>query len=268
MSIKRTRVYTSFAPIFLRGSCLLLFVSSLGFSQGTGGAAADAKAKSRTLEAEIIDVYAGIPIIDAGKDREVRRGDEFFLPAEKGSGGMLLTVRRTDLKVSETVLRYGPGGNGELLEGKRLKRLNRIGVESTLYGRYVQPVLGDELFNGGLRLTISRGFHSMRPFFGLEFPVEAVSSDASTFPWRLYGGGELNWYFRRLKTVPAGGFGVFSTEAGELSLGGFCELGFSYLVLRNLSISLNIGGAAWRRPEEGEEDNIGLYTGIGFTVEG
>ncbi len=272
--MKSIRVYTSFDSVIIGGMCLFLFVSSLAFSRENGGTAGAVETKSRTLEAEVIDVYAGIPIIDAGKEREVRRGDDFVLPAEEGNGGALLTVRRADLKVSETVLRYGPAENRDLLEGKKLKRLHRIGVETTLYGRY------DELLNGGLRLTVSRGFHSMRPFFGLEFPIEQASSQAPAIPWRLYGGGEVNWYFRRLKVVPAGGLGLgfhsgFAKDgiegeagAGDISLGGFCELGFSYLVLRNLCISLTIGGAAWRVPEEGIEDNIGLYTGIGFTVEG
>jgi hypothetical protein len=238
----------------------------------------------RIEEVRVLDLYAGIPVLDAGKREGVLTGDE-FTAVTKGANGEAATgkqkrvtiravVRRTHAHVSElTVL----SGAGKLAEGTVLRRVPRIGVETALYARYTQPSLGDVTIEGkedeaggvcstGARVTLSRGLYSMRPFIGAEYMSTPEAARPSGYsPVRIYGGGELNWYFRRLRVSPSVGAG---TTLDLSQYGGLCQVQFSYLLFSNLRVFIELGGAAWKSTVEDAADEIGPFAGVGMSVKG
>ncbi|MFP4179264.1 MAG: hypothetical protein ACLFSA_04350 [Spirochaetaceae bacterium] len=242
--------------------------------------------------AEVIDLYAGIPIIDAGKNRGLRVGDEFavFEDADKESAGnasaktaALVVVTRTGPGVSETAVRYG---KDRIKRGTRLRRIRKLGIETSVYVRYTQSALEnatmeDEtpskgLINLGVRAAVNRGFYSIRPVIGLEFPRWVHPSPQSeAFRLRFYGGGELLWHFQRLRVIPSAavGIGAHVSEGAEAyvpisSYGGACGIAVSFLLLRDLHLNLELGGAAWKSIHDKVADEIGLFAGFGIGIRG
>ena len=286
--------------ILIFAGVLLCLAGRPAYAEGSGAG------PGRGSAAEVIDVYAGMPIIDAGLRDGVRRGDEFTLissGAAAGDGsessGGLLVVKRADDRVAETAVRYGPR---KIEEGTGLEKVRRLGADFTGYVRYTQPVLGDAIIKNepqntegivtaGMRVTVSRGFYSLRPLFAVETPFDADTAEstdgsggAGGFPVRMYAGGEVNWYFRRLVVTPSGAVGFCMNVSGgsgetgaaaetegpvtAAQFGGVCWITFSYLLCRSVSICAEAGGAAWRSMREDTADEIGPFVGFGITIRG
>ena len=235
----------------------------------------DTRKPKRVEEVNILDVYAGIPIIDAGKNEGVLTGDEFSAM----SGGeekkrFRAVVKRTYAHVSELTILTGAE---ELAEGAALRRLSHAGVEASAYARYTQPSLGDvtidsdgteaaAVLSSGMRVTLARGLYSMRPFIAAEYVRGPEIPRTSGYsPVRLYGGGELNWYYRRLRVSPSVGFG---STLDRSQYGGLCQLQFSFLLIGPVRVFLELGGAAWRSVEEDADDEIGPFVALGMSVKG
>lgn len=252
----------------------ILLMVFTGLFSGFPAAAedADAEANPSGLYARIIDVYAGIPLIDAGSEEGVLRGDEFIVEAPAERGGYvsgLLVVRRADENVSEVILRYG---EGKQLEGTRVKKLRRWGFETMFFGRYTQTVYDSDILEGkrervpdkastGVEVLISRRVYSMRPLIGVEYPLNATAL-------RLYAGGELNWFYRRLSVTPAGGIGVEGLFSGSDRVGGICRLSLGLLISRDIRLELEFGGAAWKGLRSKKGNMIEIFTGLGASIKG
>lgn len=226
----------------------------------------------RIDEVRILDVYAGIPIIDAGKVEGVLAGDDFT--AKQENGNFRAVVRRTYAHVAELTVLTGAEVPAE---GTALRRVRRLGVEASAYTRYTQPSLGDVsidkegrnaagLLSTGLRATLARGLYSMRPFIAAEYVSASKEARPSGYsPMRVYVGGELNWYNRRLRISPSVGFG---STVDLYQYGGLCQVQFSVLLFGSMRVFFELGGAAWKSLVDDAADEIGPFAGFGMSVKG
>ncbi|MFO7850204.1 MAG: hypothetical protein R6V67_09615 [Spirochaetia bacterium] len=279
----------SFASVFRSQFYILLIFTTVVFPVHAEEAEKNSKGETEELKVEVIDLYAGIPIIDAGENRGLRVGDELVVSRDSGDASVkgapaLAMVTRTDRSVSETAVWYG---TDKIKEGTQLRRNPKIGFEASLYSRYTQSALksvtiGNEedshkdVLSFGVRAAVTRGFYSLRPVVGLEFPRRLnSSSESGDFPFRFYGGSELLWHFRRLRIIPSAavGIGARFPESGEKflsasSYGGVCGIAFSYLIFRDIHLNVELGGAAWKSIKNDIPDEIGLFAGLGFGIRG
>jgi hypothetical protein len=193
-------------------------------------------------------------------------------------------VRRAYPRVAELQILEG---HRRVEEGLTAVRVPRIGVETTVFTRYTQPSLGDVtlegpesevegVFTSGVRIAADRRFFSMRPFVALELPYgeESVRMDGY-LPLRMYAGGELHWYFRRVRVSPSGalGFGMLLSAAQSPGYvpgqwGGLGQIEVSYLLWRSLRLGMHVGGSAWSSMVQEVSDEIGFFFGVGLSIKG
>ncbi|HTX73454.1 MAG TPA: hypothetical protein VMC79_11560, partial [Rectinemataceae bacterium] len=113
----------------------------------------------------------------------------------------------------------------------------------------------------GLKMPLTRGFYDVRPFVGVQVPVNGVRSVLTAFivPIDVLFGAEYNLYLGRLTVTPYGGVGAsyiyvsealsgtsFDTSSTYLPhIGAMGYLRLSYLVTRDWSLYAEAGGEYW-----------------------
>ncbi len=201
-------------------------------------------------------------VIEFGKTLGVRAGDEYAIVDTRitDSGDAiteqtgLLIVKRVEDNLSFARVLFS---NGKPQIGDHIKKIPRLGTESTIYTHallsFEEPTL--QALHIGVRQSLSRGFYWIKPFLGLEFPLIFVSGGSPLpfgFPLTLHGGVELAWYLGRFLFTPAvsggvtGTFPTGGTEPFLISHAGFkTELFVHFLLSNSFRIFLNAGYSYW-----------------------
>ena len=244
------------------------------------------------LRTGILEIAGDDVIIEFGRNRGVVVGDEFEIQRSQ-----LLDIGRFSedsiglIKVKEVNADYSVGhlvySTPEAVVGDQLVEIPRAGVEIAPY----MQVMTNLAFNRwiptiGMRFNADRGFFTLRPFFGLEVPLDATANTVTILPPNMYIGGDLNWYFGQLRLQPsiAIGFGSYILADSSTSeqffaithVGGKAQVALSLQLGRDVLVQLDTGYAQWLglrsdRAETEREHRLldsygGIYAGLGINV--
>ncbi len=216
--------------------------------------------------ARLVDMVAGRAIVNRGAKAGVRRGTEF--ESAEGSGEPFL------LRIAEVYADYSEGhvlrGDERILSGSPVRKVKRLGLKSSLSVYHVR-ILPDEnaivdpdaltrTWAVGTRTWFEAGLFSLSPFVAVDYIGQKASF--------LSLGMGLNWYFGRFTCVPAAGgrVGLSGSSEDGLFWGGFAEMGFQWLVRKNVLVTADIGLSSLFYAGTGDEDLEFLYSGVGLIL--
>lgn len=222
------------------------------------------------LTTTVIDVQDGEIYIEFGSNMGVLPGDEFAIldvgisaiGKERINEGGLLLIKEVQDDYSIAIPLYT---SHSPVVGDQLKEVPRAGVEVMPYFTYVYAPANakrdEDVASIGMRATVSRGFFSTRPTFGIEAPLRLGSLITMLFdylPVQAYVGAEINnIYMGRLQISPTivvgiGGLMPLDEKVREREgmlvythLGGKAFVSLSYLITRDMKISLEPGFTLW-----------------------
>jgi len=207
----------------------------------------------------IIDAAAGRAILNAGRKDGIRVGQEFF-HGPGAYGPVLLKVSAVFGDFSEAHYFKRPA---ELLYGQRVYPVNRIGLKTTVGGRYNFAFpLEEEVSSWSFftRTYLDRWLFDVNPLFGLEHIREW-----GTF---FHLGAGLNWYFGPFVCVPSvGGIAGFPNGKAESGYwGGFWELGLQLLISKRFVLHGEVGGSSLYYAGSDFNDLQFIYSGLGLML--
>ncbi|MGC9313978.1 MAG: hypothetical protein ACP5IA_14925 [Sediminispirochaetaceae bacterium] len=218
-----------------------------------------------TPAVRIIDTAAGRAVLDAGGEKGVRAGQEFYYMPEGSSGGrktVLLKVSAVFDDFSEAHFFHRPA---DIIYGQRLHPVDRTGLKTSLAGRLL-VILPDEEEGSQAgwslisRTYFERGLFALNPLLGLEYVYGKYTA--------VQLGTGLNWYFGPFICVPALGCQVGVPEGGAESVywGGFSEIGLQWLLGRRFVLHGEIGVSSFYYAGSDAKDFQFLYSGLGFML--
>jgi len=218
------------------------------------------------LKTGILEVKGAEVIFELGRDMGIKVGDEYVIIASRvlASGKMyaaekgLLIVKEVSDEVSVGRVIYA---DNKPQVGDQLKEVPRLGFESFPYLHVALTGMSEEgeaTALAGIRISPTRGFYDFRPILGFEIPF--IRNLLWGIPFNLYVGGEYNVYLGKLQVVPMASFGFGAAylwylkylgveEKGDdfifSHLGGTANLTLSYLLNRNIKLTLEGGYLYW-----------------------
>ncbi len=241
------------------------------------------------VNAQVLRVGGGRVKLRLGADGGVKRGDEYALVDDAGTGEAaeeaeiaLILIDRVGPEDSSGRILYGESA---VTAGARLKELPRLGLDIAPYGRYLRYFSatsgGEGAFVGGVRCVPTRGFYALKPLFGLQvtadrrlwFPVAGflgVQCDRYRRRFTLSAnaavGGATNLVYAALENEVEG-----ATETGGdapfLSHCGFiANVGAGFLALRDLRLFAEAGLEYWFSLVGDDAGLFAGYGGVGATV--
>jgi hypothetical protein len=215
------------------------------------------------LKTGIVEVNGRQVILVMGQDMGLKKGDEFAIVTSRvlSSGNTLTSenglvyIQEVSDEASVGKVIYAEGGANV---GDQLKEIPRLGFESTPYVHF-SPAMGDRdegVVLAGFRTSPIRGFYDFRPFVTLEVPF--IRNVFWGLPFNLSIGGEYALYLGKLQVTPAASAGIggaylwymesLGADENEFILshvGGTANLGLSYMLNRNIRLTLDAGFLYW-----------------------
>jgi len=214
-----------------------------------------------TLKSAVLERRGGEVVLELGRNMGIRRGFEFIVitPRVLASGRLfeeetgLVIVKDVGEEVSLGTVLYGSPR-----EGDQLEEVPRVGFELMPYFNVLLAPgeQWDFYYVAGLKATLGRGFYDFRPFFGIETPLPIGPEDSvlpflwvAGLPLTAYIGGEAAFYWGRLQISPQVAVGVTTIIPWWVELdrpvvshiGGYVGSNFSFLLNKNLKLSLDAG---------------------------
>jgi hypothetical protein len=241
-----------------------------------------------TIKTGVVEAKGGKITLQRGRNMGILPGFEFeLISTEVLSNGMqkdvsdgLIIVSDVYEEVSDAVVIYG-----QPKEGDQLKEVPRAGGELDIpyYHMIYNPTTGAMTHVVGLKATVTLGMFSLRPFIGVEVPFYDYGVGSLILligiPANIYIGGEYTMYLGRLSispTIALGVGGLYLTSDTIPSdqkfffthFGGNLYFNISYLITRDIKLTLDIGGAYWMSVYKGvfnAPDYWGILGGLGVT---
>ena len=232
----------------------------------------------------IIDTRGRQVLLGFGANMGLGRGDEYTIVTDtvpstgdvKSEETGLLVIKEVREEISVGTLIYS---DGELNVEDQLREVPRIGLDTGLHMRtiFYSSTLANEIDVValiGIRQSTSLGFMTYRPIIGIDFPFSLLGyADLPGMIINFYGGGEIVWYLYRFQFVPTAAVGISASvplrdgEVFQLAhAGGFVELVTTYLLGRDIRVTLSLGYSGWFGLTELSGDSyFGPQIGIGGT---
>jgi hypothetical protein len=226
------------------------------------------------LKTGILEVIGGDVVMEFGNNMGVMPGDEYAVTTARVTSTGHTTAEEVGLLIIKEVREeYSVGqviySGKTLVVGDQLQEVPRFGVDTTIHAGYLfGQLLGTEsLLVAGIRGSISRGFFSLRPTFGVDVPISFQRgtwlAGLGLLPINVYGGVEVfNLYLGRLQISPSAVVGIgtiIPIEEGALDniqffshVGGKATLTVSYLLGRDFKLFIDAGFSYW----------FGVFAGI------
>lgn len=238
----------------------------------------------------IVEVGRSTVLIEVGRSSGVHVGDEFaIISSRELPSGRTVTERTGLLLVKEVkkTISYARViyARSRPKVGDRLKRLTRIGVESSLYSHVIAAsrptgTTHSPVFTVGTLHTVTRGLYNLRPVLGFEVPLAVTAIGGSDsypgpgLPFNVFAGAELNWRLWRFDITPLAALGVGGTlplsTAARLSVslgGGLAQVSVSYLITARVKAFADVGLEEWLPLASSSLAAWGgFYGGVGVTV--
>lgn len=220
----------------------------------------------RQPDIRIIDMVAGKPILNRGREHGFRRGME-FRNSRDPENPVFLRLQEVYETYSEAYLFTG---RDSILIGTPMEKIGRLGLKTSVSMRYVHFLYGvqDEpaadavsrTWSVGTRFYFDRGLFALNPLVGVDYLGEGTTIAAM--------GMALNWYSHRIMYVPAAGIQVGLAGSGESGLlwGGFVEFGIRRMLTRSLMLKADLGASSLYFTGDAEGDMQFLYTGLGLIL--
>jgi hypothetical protein len=219
-----------------------------------------------TLKSAVLERIGGDVVMAMGRDMGILTGYEFSVLSARilDSGRLfesetgLLVVKDVGEEVSMATILYGSPE-----EGDQLKEIPRIGFELIPYFNILLNPWEKEwkyYYVAGIRASVTKRFYTFRPIAGIEVPLPLGPEDTllpflwiAGFPFTFYIGGEATFYMGRIQITPQAAVGasflipwwVELDEPVTTHIGGFVNVNLSYLITRDVKISLDAGYKHW-----------------------
>jgi hypothetical protein len=207
----------------------------------------------------------GEAYIEQGSKQGVLLGTEFeILGGEIGADGQtvvkpkgLLVVSEVTPAVSQATVLYA---DADVKAGDTVREVPRFGLDIAPYILTFIPsdLQGGIRIQAGVRVTLSRAVHTLRPLLAFEVTVFPFSDFAQSLELRALAGMELCVYLGRFEiaAIPMIGIGESfalsssaTTGSPVFGLRGTVEFGF--LVTRDLKLFLDGGYEYWFGTRQG-----------------
>ncbi|HRU03448.1 MAG TPA: hypothetical protein P5030_04995, partial [Rectinema sp.] len=230
------------------------------------------------ISTRILEVSGSTVQIQLGSNMGLKKGDEYAIIETKNVGGIqdtqetgLIMITNVSSQVSTGRILYKAGSVGQ---DTQLKEIARYGSDLDVYFH----MSGTEMLPG-LRVTGARGFFPLRPYVGIQMPIDLAFNilGVTVIPINVAVGGEYMIPLGRLHVAPYAGAGItylYITEAitGYTNTSYLSHYGFQagarigYLINRNMRVFLDAGYDYWIDLSSGLFPNYGGITiGAGVT---
>ncbi|MEN6499179.1 MAG: hypothetical protein ABFC65_01425 [Rectinema sp.] len=230
------------------------------------------------ISTRILEAQGSTVKIQLGADMGLKKGDEYAI-MEKQTYGIIEDTREVGLIVVTDVRQQVSTGRvlycaGPLDSNTQLKEIARQGVDLDLY---FHSSGGESL--PGLRMTASRGYFPLRPYFGMQVPVNYAFGflSVTAIPINTIVGAEYMIPIGRLHIAPYAGFGITYIYLSE-AIGGYTNTNYlshfgfqaggrvGYLVTRNTRLFVDVGFDYWKALDTSLfSDYGGLTLGAGIS---
>jgi len=230
------------------------------------------------INTRVLEADGSMVKIQLGANMGLKRGDEYAIMEKQTVGGVedtreagliVLTDVSQQLSTGRVLYRSIP-----LDSNTQLKEIARQGYDLDLY---FHSGGGESL--PGLRMTASRGFFPLRPYFGMQIPMSYAFGflSVTVIPVNAILGAEYMIPIGRLHIAPYAGFGItyiYLSEAvsGYTNTNYLSHLGFQaggrvgYLVSRNTRLFVDVGFDYWKALDTALfSDYGGLTVGAGIS---
>jgi len=220
------------------------------------------------LKIEVIEVTGNTVLIDFGRNKGVKVGDEYaFVTSRVLSSGRIVSDRtglivvkevKEEISFARVIYSKTPPQIGD-----QLREVARVGLKSSVYFHVTAAngVFGTTyapVYTVGTLHTITRGLYNLRPVIGLEVPLAGTTIGGSAsygskgLPLNIYLGAELNWRLWRFDIVPLAAVGIggsvpLSSQGSYFVsvAGGIVQVRVSYLATPALTMFVDLGFEQW-----------------------
>lgn len=194
--------------------------------------------------------------IQLGANMGIKKGDEYAVIKQQSVGGVedsrevgLIVITDVSQQISTGKVLFT---SGTLAPNTQLKEIARQGVDFDLY----YHLSGGESLPG-LRMTASRGFFPLRPYLGLQMPINLAFNflSVTVIPVNMIFGAEYMIPMGRLNVSPYAGVGLTYAHLTEAITGYendyLSHVGFQaggrvgYLINRDIRLFVDAGLDYW-----------------------
>ncbi len=210
------------------------------------------------INTRILEAQGSTVRIQLGTNMGLKKGDEYAI-MEKRTFGIIEDTREAGLILITDVSQQVSTGrvlyrSVPLDSNTQLKEIARQGVDLDLY---FHSSGGESL--PGLRMTASRGYFPLRPYFGMQVPVSYAFGflSVTVIPINAIVGAEYMIPIGRLHIAPYAGFGITYIYLSE-AIGGYTNTNYlshfgfqaggrvGYLISRNTRLFVDVGFDYWK----------------------
>ena len=148
-------------------------------------------------------------------------------------------------------------GANEIELSDTLRKSLQFGIEITPYFRAMvdYSTFSEWTFVSGIEVNFDIGFFRVRPYIGVEFPFTPLTV-GRFFSSMVYAGGEVNWYWGRVRFRPSFAIGLglttpISNSAADAigsvvsHFGGMGLLNVEFIIFSHIYVGLSVGYAHW-----------------------
>lgn len=228
------------------------------------------------ISTRILEAKGSLVKIQLGSNMGLKKGDEYAIVKPQAIGGIedlretgLILITDVSQQLSTGRVLYRSG----VLDGNtQLKEIARRGIDLDLY----YHSSGAESLPG-LRITVSRGFFPLRPYVGIQAPLNLKFNvlTVTVIPLNVVLGAEFMLPLGRLHIAPYAGLGLTYAHLTEaitgyendyLSHAGFQAGGrLGYLLSRDMRLFVDAGFDYWMSLSSYFSDYGGVTFGAGVS---